>query len=349
MEPVPLPPRPADDGDARRRAGLHRDSDRTLSGRHERLFYAGRAAVTLLLLYSLGPLWLLWPAPALASAIGAVNRARPAYCGFSRAEYPPLSESRKLDEIAHLLADGESLDQAELRAGYRAARSLWIQITGATGDAAVERTVRRQFCGQLADPRLRQIGAYRGGASGLWIVVAQPFTTPPERDAAAIRRLVLALTNQARAQGQTCGMRHFPPVPPLSLSPALTRAARAHSRDMATHDFFSHAGSDGSSPGDRIARAGYGWRMVGENIASGVRTPRTVVAGWLASPHHCANIMTAGFRQMGVAFAVNPANAQVIDWTEDFGTPARSPRTHETHHARTATDASSRASDEGQR
>ena len=28
------------------------------------------------------------------------------------------------------------------------------------------------------------------------------------------------------------------------------------------------------------------------------------VAGWLASPEHCANIMTAGFRQMGVAFAV---------------------------------------------
>ena len=61
--------------------------------------------------------------------------------------------------------------------------------------------------------------------------------------------------------------------------------------------------------------------MVGENIASGVRTPRELVAGWLASPHHCANIMTAGFRQMGVAFAVNPSSADVIDWTEDFGTP----------------------------
>jgi uncharacterized protein YkwD len=274
-----------------------------------------RAAVILLLLQ------FLWPTAALASAIGAVNRARAAYCGFSRTEYPPLTESRSLDEIARLLADGESLDQAEPRAGYRAARSLWIQITGATGDAAVEQMVSRQFCGQLADPRLRQIGAYGDGARGLWIVVAQPFTTPPVRDAAAVSRLVLALTNRARGQGRTCGMRRFPPVPPLSLSPALTRAARAHSRDMAAHDFFSHAGSDGSSPGERIARAGYRWRMVGENIASGARTPRAVVAGWLASPHHCTNIMTAGFRQMGVAFAVNPANAQVIDWTEDFGTP----------------------------
>lgn len=268
----------------------------------------------LLLLYALRP------APVLASAIGAVNRARAVYCGFSRAGYPPLSESRKLDEIARLLAQGDSLDQAQARAGYRAARSLWIQMTGARGDAAVEQTVSRRFCGQLADPRLRQIGAYRDGASALWIVVAQPFTTPRAQDAAAVSRLVLALTNQARAQEQTCGMRRFPPAPPLSLSPALTRAARAHSRDMVAHDFLSHDGSDGSTPGVRVARAGYRWRMVGENIASGVRTPRAVVAGWLASPHHCANIMTAGFRQMGVAFAVNPANAQVIDWTEDFGT-----------------------------
>jgi uncharacterized protein YkwD len=276
-----------------------------------------RTAVILLLLCLLAP---LWPARVLAGTIAAVNRARAASCGLSHADHPPLRESRKLDEIARLLAQGDSLDQAELRAGYRAARSLWIQITGTTDDAAVQQTVSRQFCGQLADPRLRQIGAYRG-ASGLWIVVAQPFITPPRRDAAAVGRLVLALTNRARAQGWTCGTRRFPPAPPLSLSAALFRAAAAHSRDMAAHDFFSHAGSDGSSPGERMARAGYRWKMAGENIASGVQTPRAVVAGWLASPHHCANIMTAGFRQMGVAFAVNPANAQVIDWTEDFGTP----------------------------
>ncbi len=222
--------------------------------------------------------------------------------------------------MAQLLARGESLEQAERRTGYRAARSLWIRISGATDDTAVERMVSRRFCGQLADSRLRQIGAY-GRGSGLWIVVAQPFTTPPARDAAAVSRLLLALTNQARARARTCGWRRFPPAPPLSLAPALTRAARAHSRDMAAHDFFSHTGSDGSSPGQRATRAGYRWSMVGENIASGLSAPRDVVAGWLASPHHCANIMTAGFRQMGIAFAVNDANPQVIDWTEDFGTP----------------------------
>ena len=282
-----------------------------------RVFYSLCAAVILLL---------LCPAATLAGPIGAVNGARITYCGLARAGHPPLTENRRLDDIARRLAQGESLDEAQIRAGYRAARSLWIQISGAADDAAVERMVGRRFCRQLADPRLREIGAYGRGETGLWIVAAQPFTTPREKDARAMGQLVLTLTNRARAHARMCGWRRFPPVPPLSLSPALTLAARAHSQDMATHDFFSHTGSDGSSPGERVTRAGYRWKQVGENIASGVRTAPEVVAGWLASPPHCANIMTAGFRQMGVAFAVNPSSAQVIDWTEDFGTrrpPAR--------------------------
>ena len=219
------------------------------------------------------------------------------------------------------MARGESLAQAQARSGYIATRTVWIVISGAAGDAAIEQIIRQRYCGQIADPRLRHIGAYGRAETGLTIVVAQPFTTPPQRDAAAISRIVLALTNQARAHMRTCGSQRFPPAPPLSLASALTRAARAHTRDMTAHDFFSHEGSDGSTPGERATRAGYRWSMVGENIASGVRTPSDAVAGWLASPEHCANIMTAGFRQMGVAFAVDPTNAHVIDWTEDFGAP----------------------------
>lgn len=271
-------------------------------------------------LWAMIPL-LLCPTNVLANAIGAVNDARIKYCGVSRIDYQPLTESRSLNEVARLLAHGRSFGEAERRAGYRAARSLWIRVTGASDDASVERLVRRQFCGQLADPRLRKIGTYRHGKRELWIVIAKPFTTPPEKEAADVIWRVLELTNQARAHGRTCGRRRFPPAPPLSLAPALTHAARVHSLDMAAHSFFSHTGSDGSSPGERVTRAGYSWSEVGENIASGVSTPSKVVADWLASPHHCANIMTASFRQMGVAFAVNRKSKDVIYWTEDFGRP----------------------------
>jgi hypothetical protein len=142
--------------------------------------YALRAAIILLL---------LCPAPVLAAAIGAVNGARSAYCGLARRSHPPLTESRKLDDTAHLLARGTPLDQAEVRAGYRAARALWTEVSGAAADAAVERMVGQRFCGQLADPRLREVGAYGRGETGLWIVAAQPFTTPPQKDAAAVSRL----------------------------------------------------------------------------------------------------------------------------------------------------------------
>lgn len=310
-EAVALPPGPAA-GDAHGRMRLQRQPDGTFSARHERLFYALQVALTLAVF---GPL------PALGNVVAAVNRTRIAYCGLPRAAHQPLAERRELDAVARLVAQGESLGQAELRAGYRAARSLWIEVSGARDDAALERMLSARFCAQLTDPRLRYVGVFGHGADGLWIVLAQPFSTPAIEDSAEVSRLVLALTNRARAHGRTCGAQFFPPAPPLALAPALTRAALTHSQDMAAHDFFSHTGSDGSTPGLRVTRAGYRWSMMGENVASGVRTPREAVAGWLASPHHCANIMTAGFRHMGVAFAVNRLSGDVIYWTEDFGKP----------------------------
>jgi uncharacterized protein YkwD len=105
------------------------------------------------------------------------------------------------------------------------------------------------------------------------------------------------------------------------LNPLLDRAALEHSKDMAQHNYMDHTGRDGSSPADRITRTGYKWRMVGENLASGVLTPEEAVSGWVHSPHHCENLMTARFTQMGIAFAVNPSTDAGIYWTQTFGTP----------------------------
>ncbi len=61
---------------------------------------------------------------------------------------------------------------------------------------------------------------------------------------------------------------------PLTVNAKLTKAAQAHSEDMAAHANMSHTGSDGSAPGDRITRAGYDWSSYGENVAYGYATPR---------------------------------------------------------------------------
>ena len=46
---------------------------------------------------------------------------------------------------------------------------------------------------------------------------------------------------------------------------------------MADRSRLDHTGSDGSSPAERATRAGYTWRVVGENIASGQATPEQAI------------------------------------------------------------------------
>ncbi|GAA3373040.1 hypothetical protein GCM10020367_31410 [Streptomyces sannanensis] len=102
---------------------------------------------------------------------------------------------------------------------------------------------------------------------------------------------------------------------PLTVNAKLTKAAQDHSADMAAHKNMSHTGSDGSSPGDRIQRAGYSWSTYGENVAYGYSTPESVMAGWMSSPGHKQNILNCSFKEMGVGLA-QPGSY----WTQDFGT-----------------------------
>ncbi|MYX95093.1 CAP domain-containing protein [Streptomyces sp. SID486] len=124
----------------------------------------------------------------------------------------------------------------------------------------------------------------------------------PSGVTAEILRLVNAQRGQAGCQ-------------PLTLNSTLTKAAQAHSADMAAHKNMSHTGSDGSSPGDRITRAGYTWSTYGENVAYGYSTAQQVMDGWMSSPGHRANILNCGFKEIGVGLA-QPGSY----WTQDFGT-----------------------------
>jgi uncharacterized protein YkwD len=131
---------------------------------------------------------------------------------------------------------------------------------------------------------------------------------------------VVELVNAARSKGRKCGSERFSPAPPLSPSPALNDAAASHARDMAKRKFFDHRGSDGTQPKDRVLRAGYQPRLTGENIALGPESAEEVVAGWLASPGHCANIMDARFQDIGAAVAAGRKRGQIY-WVQDFGAP----------------------------
>ncbi|MGZ8707531.1 MAG: CAP domain-containing protein [Gaiellaceae bacterium] len=119
---------------------------------------------------------------------------------------------------------------------------------------------------------------------------------------------------------------------PLRLSQPLGAAADAHSRAMGRFGFFQHESRDGSQFSDRVKRwygpGGYRSWSVGENLlwASGRLTAGAAVRMWMNSPGHRRNILTPGWREVGLsAVAVSSApgvfrGRDVVIITTDFGT-----------------------------
>ncbi|MFK0013178.1 CAP domain-containing protein [Streptomyces sp. NPDC091027] len=100
---------------------------------------------------------------------------------------------------------------------------------------------------------------------------------------------VLELVNQARAQAGCA---------PLTVDPALTKAAQEYANDTTTN----HTGSDGSSIQDRIKKAGAtGFTTGSENIAWGTGDEKAHVDGWLKSAAHAGAIKNCNFKRTGVA------------------------------------------------
>ncbi len=108
---------------------------------------------------------------------------------------------------------------------------------------------------------------------------------------------------------------------PLKLQPALTEAARAHSRDLAKWDRISHFGSDGSNPWDRVRRAGYSARLAAENVGTGQVTVEEVINGWKASPGHNKNLLLAEAEHMGIALVQDPKTEFKTFWTLVIASP----------------------------
>ena len=131
---------------------------------------------------------------------------------------------------------------------------------------------------------------------------------------------VLQLTNQRREEGAECDDTPMDPVEPLDSNDTLQCAARLHSLDMVERDYFDHYTPEGDSPGDRAAELGYPNASVGENIAMGQPTPEDVVQGWMNSPGHCQNIMSAQYNELGVGYARDDQQSSFPLWTQKFGT-----------------------------
>lgn len=128
---------------------------------------------------------------------------------------------------------------------------------------------------------------------------------------------MIVLHNEARAVGQWCGGEWREPVAALRWDCRLATAARLHSEDMATNNFFSHVGSNGSAFSDRISAQGYRWSGAAENIIAGYGTVERSVQGWLDSDGHCHNMMT-NYKDMGAGKGVPSGEGYSEYWTSNF-------------------------------
>src|SRR5688572_6124480 len=78
---------------------------------------------------------------------------------------------------------------------------------------------------------------------------------------------------------------------PLRMNTRLNNAATDRIRDMYSKRYFDHVAPDGTQPFVWAQRHEYRYATIGENLAAGYPSAHRVVAGWMNSPGHRANIL----------------------------------------------------------
>lgn len=125
---------------------------------------------------------------------------------------------------------------------------------------------------------------------------------------------VLELVNNERAMAS---------LPPVTINMTLMNEAGRFSGVQAAMGTLSHSGNDGSTAGQRLTNAGYVWSSYGENLAAGQQTPEQLVAAWMASPGHRANILHAKATEIGIGhtFRVDDPSFYFDYWVMEIASP----------------------------
>jgi uncharacterized protein YkwD len=157
-------------------------------------------------------------------------------------------------------------------------------------DVAVPSNRRRT---QVAATFLCALAVFIAGASGAAAAPRAPAATLSQLEAN-----VLVDINAFRTQH---GLAR------LTLSAALTSAARAHTRQMAQDGYFAHNSADGSAFWRRLQSfypsSSYRYWSVGENLLweSPAVNGSQALRLWLESPQHRENLANPNWREIGVS------------------------------------------------
>lgn len=103
---------------------------------------------------------------------------------------------------------------------------------------------------------------------------------------------IVQLTNDERVKA---GLK------PLTTNSKLAAAAQDKGKNMLEQDYFAHISPSGVTPWYWIKKHGYVYQVAGENLAIDFTEAEDVVAAWIASPSHKANILHDEYTETGVA------------------------------------------------
>ena len=142
---------------------------------------------------------------------------------------------------------------------------------------------------------------------------------PITPDIAAAEAAIVEMTNAFRAENK---------LPPVRSNATLQAAARAYAKKLGKFDTLSHT-ADGTTPAERVAKVGYRYCQVGENLASILDSrgfdaddyARRAVQGWEESPGHRKNMVLPYVTEIGVAVAAASATEPKYVAVQLFGRP----------------------------
>lgn len=129
-------------------------------------------------------------------------------------------------------------------------------------------------------------------------------------------------------------------VPVLHINSKLQTGAQLKAQDLARNNYFSHTSPKGKTPWYWFTAVGYSYAIAGENLAIQYSDPNQLVAAWMKSAGHRANILNKNFTETGIG-VVNKTigKSQVTYIVQFFGKPKATSKLYPSKKSPTRTPA----------
>lgn len=108
-------------------------------------------------------------------------------------------------------------------------------------------------------------------------------------------------------------------LPLLSWDTQLYDAARGHSEDMASENYFSHTGLNGREAIDRIRQAGYDEATSSEIIGAGQTNAQQIVDDWMTGNGLREDLLNGAYCDAAVSHTTNEESDWTDYWTLNIG------------------------------